>query len=65
MWLFFCLDHGWRCDFTKMSNFIRESDFDGDSDFVRANDFDGDSDFTIYNDFTYYAILLILVVLMR
>lgn len=42
-----------------MSNFNRESDFDGDSDFIRANDFDGDS------DFTYYAILLVLAVLMR
>lgn len=42
-----------------MSNFNRESDFDGDSDFVWANDFDRDSDFTSY------AILLGLVILMR
>lgn len=71
VWLFFCLDYGWICDFTKMSNFIRESDFDGDDDFIRENNFDGDSDFTSYNcfhresDFTYYAILLVLAVLMR
>lgn len=64
-------------DFTKMSNFNRESDFDKESDFVWANDFDKDGDFTIYSyfhrdsdftsysDFTYYAILLVLVVLMR
>lgn len=50
MALFF-YENGWRCDFTKMSNFIRESDFDGDDDFTRdndfvlENDFDGDSDF--------------------
>lgn len=76
MALFF-YENGWRCDFTKMSEFNRKSDFDGDSDFVWANDFNGDGDFTIYNcfhresnftsysDFTYYAILLVLVILMR
>lgn len=38
-----------------MSNFNRESDFDGDSDLVWANDFDGDSDFTSYSDFARHS----------
>ena len=61
----FCLDDGWRCDFTKMSNFNRENDFDGDSDFTIYSCFHRESDFNSYSDFTYYAILLILVILMR
>lgn len=39
VWLFFCIENGWRSDFTKVSELIRESDFNRESEFDRENGF--------------------------
>ena len=46
MALFF-YENGWRSNFSKVSELIRESDFNKDGDFVR------ESDSTIKSDFAY------------
>lgn len=38
-WLFFCLENGWRSDYTKMSELIKESNFNRESDFAMLSNF--------------------------